>query len=270
LQYLKNKHIAITRKSEDAREFSRLVELSGGVALALPTIDIIPRNSSVIFDLLNLLDCRADDYCLFMSSQSVNIVLDQAKKIGKTDSLINALNSKIIVAVGPKTSRQLTDNGIDVKIVPSRYSSIGIIDFFSRNAVNKGRRIIIPRSGASNEFVSKALTDIGMVVNELHLYDIKTSAPNKTWQEFIPLLISNRIDSIVFTSASTVRSFFEIASTLLLPIVPIDVLLNKIKAIISIGPFTTSELQKMNVMCYEAEEHTAKGTFEKLSGLLQC
>ena len=41
---LKNKIVAITRNARDAREFSHLVSEQGGRAIALPTIEIVPRN----------------------------------------------------------------------------------------------------------------------------------------------------------------------------------------------------------------------------------
>jgi uroporphyrinogen-III synthase len=73
------------------------------------------------------------------------------------------------------------------------------------------------------------------------------------------LLKQKKVDAIIFTSTSAVRSFFEIMQTLSLNV---NSLLNNVKAIIAIGPFTNRELRRRNIQSLEAKEHTIRGTFE--------
>jgi uroporphyrinogen-III synthase len=99
-----------------------------------------------------------------------------------------------------------------------------------------------------------------MIVEELFLYDVKTSCTNNTiWEDFTALLKQKKVDAIIFTSASTVVSFFEIMSKLSYSAHP---LLSSVKAIIAIGPATSEELRNRNISPFEAKEHTIRGTFE--------
>src|SRR3989304_4470537 len=82
----------------------------------------------------------------------------------------------------------------------------------------------------------------------------------------MPKLFSqNKIDGIIFTSASSVRAFFEIMKkdydekTLLNN-------LQKIK-IVSIGPFTSEELNKLDLQNTVADVHTVPGAFETIKNI---
>jgi uroporphyrinogen-III synthase len=256
---LNNKILAITRKDIHANEFSQLVSSEGGKTISLPAIDIVPKDPIIVEEFINIMNKKKHDYCAFMSSQAVNVLFDLAGKINKTENVISALNCRSIIAVGPKTRQSLINHGIDVKMVPERYSSDGLVDLFSKMDRIKGKRIIIPRSGASKEFVRKSLSDLGMIVDELFLYNLRTSQTNSIWKDFTLLLEQKRIDAIIFTSASTVESFFEIMQKLSYNT---HSMLKAVKAVIAIGPFTNEELTKRNIRSLESKEHTVKGTFE--------
>jgi len=255
---LESKILAITRKFLHAQDFSDLVKLEGGRTIALPTIDIVPKDPNVVQEFLNTVNEKMHDYCAFMSSQAVNVLFDHASIMNTTEQVISALNSRTVVAVGPKTKQTLIERGVDVQIVPQTYSSKGLVELFAKgNIVNK--RIIIPRSEMSNEFIVKALSDLGMTVDELFLYSVRTSKPNSIWNSFALLLEQQKIDGIIFTSASAVRSFFEIVQKIL------PNTFNPLKgvpAIIAIGPFTKDELSKREIQSFESKDHTIKGTFE--------
>jgi uroporphyrinogen-III synthase len=259
---LNSKLLAITRKGPDAQEFSRLVVSEGGETILLPTIDVVPKDPEVISELISIMREKKYDYCAFMSPRAVDVLFDLAERVDKVEEIIFALSSTIIVAVGPKTKSSLMSHGIEVKMMPEEYSSEGLVYLFSKmdNDIVKGKSIIIPRSEKSKEFIRKALSDLGMIVEELFLYDVKTSCTNNIiWEDFTALLKQKKVDAIIFTSASTVESFFEIMSTL-----PYNAhsLLSSVKAIIAIGPATSEELRKRNIRPFEAKEHTIRGTFE--------
>jgi uroporphyrinogen-III synthase len=176
---LNNKVLAITRKDTYAHEFSQLVSSEGGKTISLPAIDIVPKDPKVVEEFINTINKKKHDYCAFMSSQAVNVLFDLAMKINKTENVISALNSRTIIAVGPKTRLSLINHRIDVEMVPERYSSEGLIKLFSKMDRIKGKRIIIPRSGASKEFVRNSLSDLGMIVDELFLYTLRTTRTKK-------------------------------------------------------------------------------------------
>lgn len=262
---LENKILAITRRCADAQEFLELVESAGGTALALSTFEILPKPPSLIESSINKIFLEKYDYCLFLSYQSVDLLFQCSKRLNKTEALISSLNSTIVSAVGPKTSKKLEGYGVTVKLVPEEYSSSGVVSLFDSQESLKGKKVLIPRSEAANDYLSRALSSMGMDVIEIFLYAIKTADPDEVWNEFIYLLQKKSIDAVVFTSSSAVRSFFEIIQQLGLGL---SSYLNNSRTSISIGPLTTEQLRTRNILCYESSEHTVRGAFELVKSLL--
>lgn len=249
---LKNKIVAITRSERDAVEFSQLVSEEGGRAIALPTIEIVPKGPQAAKEFLDNLQKKKYDYCAFMSPQAVNILFDLA---GREVAL--ALKSAVVIAVGPKTKESLQEHGVNVRLVPDKFSSAGLVDLLS-SMEPKGKKIIIPRSGAANEFATKALTDLGMQVDEILFYTVRTGAVTFAWSEFSDMLLQKKVDAVIFTSASSVSSFFEIMGKLSEGHLQLD----NLAKVVSIGPITSKELKGRKIECFEAQEHTVRGALE--------
>ncbi len=256
---LKNKIIAITRSERDAKEFSELVSKQGGRPIALPTIEIVPKEAEVGQEFLEKLRKEKHDYCAFMSPQAVSVLFDLAGN----EAVLSALKSTTVIAVGPKTKEVLQERGVKVGLVPEKFSSAGLVELLSSSIKEPaGKKIIIPRSGAANEYASEALGRLGIKVDEVLLYNVRTSATiTPVWHEFASLLWQKKVDAIIFTSASNVSSFFEImgivsaASGSLLQ-------LDELTKVVSIGPFTSRELEKRQIKCFQAEEHTVMGALK--------
>lgn len=263
---LDNKILAITRNSLEAREFSELVEAEGGRTIALSTTEIIPKHPSVVDEFINAAYKNKSEYFAFLSPQAVNVLFNHADSIYKAHTLVSVLNSGIVVAIGPKTKQRLEDHGIDVKMIPEAYSSAGMIEMFSKMEGRNGKRILIPRSEVSNEFIENALSALNMAVNVIFLYTVRTANISPIWKDFILLLEQKKVDAIVFTSASNVRSFFEITQKITHNIV---YLLKNVKAVIAIGPMTNEELKKKRVQSCESSEHTIRGTVDLAKSILK-
>lgn len=248
VQDLRDRVLAITRSRQDANEFFSLVEAEGGRAIAVPATEVVPASAEVAQEFLDLLKKRKHDYCAFMSAQAVQALVDMAG----ADRVRTALSSTLVIAVGPKTAQELEKHGIAVALTPSSYSSIGLVGMLA-NKEPAGKKIIIPRSSEAGGFARKALSDLGMVVDEVFLYSVRarpSTAPE--WQEFHGLVAEGKVDAIVFTSASNVRALFDAMEG-------ID--MGRIAAI-SIGPFTSTELEKRKVKYVEAGDHTVRGTVD--------
>ncbi|MGH9878873.1 MAG: uroporphyrinogen-III synthase, partial [Nitrososphaerales archaeon] len=140
----------------------------------------------------------------------------------------------------------------------------GIVEILSEEDC-KGKKIIIPRSSASTNYLASSLAKLGMVVDEVHVYDVK-AAMHDRWSQFMEMLAKNKIDCIVFTSASSVHSFFDVAIQYEKNERLIEIL-NSIK-VIAIGPFTNDALIEHEVKAVMSDEHTINGTFEVAVKLL--
>jgi uroporphyrinogen-III synthase len=249
---LKNKILAITRSERDAKEFFQLVREQGGRAIALPAIEIVPQGPEVAEEFLDKLRNKKHYYCAFMSQQAVNILFNLAR-----DKIAPVLKSTTVIAVGPKTKQSLEERGIKVGLVLEKFSSLGLVDLMSEMEP-AGKKIIIPRSGAANDSAAQALIRLGMDVDEILLYTVRTSAVKPVWKEFCDLLLQKSVDAVIFTSASNVNSFFEIMDKLS----KYELQLHNLTKVVSIGPLTSKALRDRGIGCFEAEEHTVRGAFQ--------
>ncbi|MGI0076440.1 MAG: uroporphyrinogen-III synthase, partial [Nitrosopumilaceae archaeon] len=254
----------ITRSEEDSEEFVELVSKENAKPISLPTIELVTKGEKIVDEFLASTKQYDPDYSVFMSSKAAKLLFDSAKKISMYEKLQLAVANTIVIAVGPKTKAALESEGIKVAYMPKRYSSVGVGEVFTRlNAV--GKKVIVPRSGASTPFLKSLLEKIGLNVKEIHLYDVCAFRDTSQWNNFRQLFSQNKIDGIIFTSASSVRAFFEIMKK--------DynekTLLNNLQKtkIVSIGPFTSEELNKLDLQNTVADVHTVPGAFETLKNI---
>jgi uroporphyrinogen-III synthase len=263
---LEGKTIAITRSKDDSFEFVDLITRNKARPISLPTIELISKGEQIVDEFLDSIKQYDPDYSVFMSSKAVTLLFDTAKKVFKFEKLQLAIANTIVIAVGPKTKIALEKEGIKVTYMPKIYSSVGIGEMFTKlHAV--GKKVIVPRSGASTPFLKELLCKIGIDVKEIHLYNVCAFKDTTQWNEFRELFSQNKIDGIVFTSASSVRAFFEIMSK----DYEKDSLVNHLAKshVVAIGPFTADELKKFNVKNTVAQVHTVHGAFDTMNNIFQ-
>ena len=258
---IEGKTIAITRSRDDSQEFIDLITKERGNVLPLPTIELVSKGEKIVDEFLSALADGDPDYSVFMSSKAASLLFETAKKVGKFEELQLAIANTIVLAVGPKTKDALEKENVKVAYMPQRYSSVGIGEIFTKlNAV--GKKVIVPRSGASTPFLKDLLEKIGLHVTELYLYDVCAFRDTSQWNEFRDLFSQDKVDGIIFTSASSVRAFFEIMTKDHDENQLVDMLHKTM--VISIGPFTADELKKFNVKNVVADVHTILGSFDVL------
>ncbi len=258
------KTIAITRSEEDAKEFIDLMKENNAKALPLPTIELVSKGESIVDEFMDSIREFDPDYSVFMSSKAVKLLFDSAEKQSLLEKLRLAVANTIVIVVGPKTKTALEEYGIKVNHMPRIFSSVGVGEVFTRlNAV--GKKVIVPRSGASTPFLKQLLEKIGLEIKEVYLYDVKPHQETKEWDEFKTLFSKGIIDGLIFTSASSVSAFFEIIQRNY-DKETIDEKLNHIK-IVAIGPFTAAELRKHFTEIIVAEEHTVPGAFDTIKNI---
>ncbi|MCV0431296.1 uroporphyrinogen-III synthase [Nitrosopumilus sp.] len=262
---LEGKTIAITRSKDDSSEFVSLAEENKVIPISLPTIELVSKGEKIVDEFLESVAKYNPDYSVFMSSKAVKLLFDTAKNVGKLEQLQLAVANTMVMSVGPKTTIALESEGIKVNHQPDTYSSVGVGEEFTKiHAV--GKKVIVPRSGASTPFLKELLNKIGIDVLEIHLYDVCAFRDTSQWNGFRQLFSQNKVDGVVFTSASSVRGFFEIMSK--------DYEMNDLLdhlgklSVVSIGPFTSDELKKFKVKNTVAEVHTVAGAFDEMKNTL--
>lgn len=254
--------IAITRSKDDAAEFIALAEKHNATPMPLPTIELVSKGEKIVDEFLDSVKEYDPDYTVFMSSKAVRLLFDTARRVKKLDELRLAVANTSVVSVGPKTTAALGSEGIRANHQPEEtFSSVGVGEVFTRiHAV--GRRALVPRSGASTPFLKELLDKIGIDVREIHLYDVCAFQDTAQWNGFRELFARGSIDGIIFTSASSVRAFFEIMEK----DHPRDRLLEGLAGtcVVAIGPFTADELARFDVNNTVSQVHTVAGAFDAL------
>ena len=266
MMMLDGKTIAITRSQDDAYEFIELSKQNKATPLPLPTIELVSKGEKIVDEFIESVQKYNPDYSVFMSSKAVKLLFDTARNIGKLEALQLSVANTIVMSVGPKTTISLEKEGINVNHQPTNtFSSVGVGEEFTKiHAV--GKKVIVPRSGASTPFLKELLNKIGINVLEIHLYDVCAFRDTTQWNDFRALFSQNKIDGVVFTSASSVRGFFEIMSK----DYDVEALLDHLQklSVVSIGPFTSDELKKNNVKNTVAQVHTVAGAFDAMKNTL--
>lgn len=248
---MKDKIIAITHSRNLSNEFSYLLNNDSLRLVRLKTSEIIPNNANIINEIFRF-SFNENDYFVFLSVNAVQLFFEFAKKINRYDDIVRILKEKVtVVAIGNSTSDSLIKNGITVGYVPSKSSSEEILKIFP--ITQKARKIVIPRSRLADDYLRENLTRLGYQVHEFYLYDVRPSGIDDNWIEFSKLLGYNKIDSLIFTSPSNVRFFFEI-----IKMISEDLLQNikKIDLVISLGPKTSKELLKYDIRFTESHMHS--------------
>jgi uroporphyrinogen-III synthase len=256
---LVNKTIAITRSESNNTEFIRLVKQEGGIPISLPTMKLIPIDSQQFLEKFSQFCSKQHHYYLFMSPNSVDLFFKLVRENNLTHLLDQQLANCDVIAIGPSTRKKLESNNVLVKWQPSDYSSFGILNLLKKLSLKPGTRIMIPRSGASNSFLKDELDSMSIIPDEFYIYYPQIETSNQTWVNFSKQIKMNRVQALIFTSPSAVRYFFLIMQVVL---PDFKRYVNKIEALISIGPNTTRELKSKDIFPVESEEHTIRGTVQ--------
>ena len=254
--------------------------------IALPIININKIDSQEVKESFKRLSIGFYNYCIFLSSNAVRIFFDMAKTEHNYERIIVELNKMNIIVIGPKTKKILQDYGFEsklgsfTKINGKKYSSSEIIEFLEnleREYKTKYQKeipkILMPRSAESiksNNYINTKFKYI--ILDQVFFYEIsenKNVSNSEDWKKLLEL--PNRVEKtfLIFTSPSTVRSFFKIMHNQFSQISDHKSEREVIRAlnvnkVISIGPKTSLELKKNKIDFVESSEYTIKGALESI------
>ncbi|MBA3749520.1 MAG: uroporphyrinogen-III synthase [Nitrosopumilus sp.] len=265
--------------------------------ITLPTIITIPIYSKDIANSIKKIENGFYDYYIFLSARSVDIFFKTIKNEKNSSNILQEIlkiNKKngTFIAIGPKTKKALEKNNlkaniaitdtvntnIDIKVEFSLHSIMKFLDNLDKNNEKEKIKILMPRSAESqksNNFIKKTYENL--VLEQIFFY--KTIEFNKIeesneWNKFKSLVYQKELKYLIFTSPSAVRAFFKIVVNSIY--VEKQVLLSTIKneqelvhflgikLIISLGPRTSEELKKRDIMYLESTEYTVKGALKYL------
>ncbi len=137
------------------------------------------------------------DYCIFTSETGVDLAATAGwKQRGTT-----------VCAVGDQTATALCNRGYSVDIVPSTFTSTGLVDELSTEV--EGQTVELARSAHGSEVLVEGLEAAGGIVSETALYRLKRP---ETAGQSVSLAVDGKLDGILFTSPKTIEHFVQIAT----------------------------------------------------------
>lgn len=169
-----------------------------GEIIAFPTIQIVPRKLAADQIKKMLTDLPGYDILLFTSRFAVKYFCEL---LTRENYPVEELNTKIVVAIGEETARELVEQRIRKFLVAGEETSQGLFAQMSATLDLRDKKILFPRSNLPNPYLKQKLIGSGGQVEELTIYENVKPAKRP--------LPQGRIDKIVFTSPSTVRNFLE-------------------------------------------------------------
>lgn len=221
-----------------------------------PTIEIqAPRDPSATKAFFEALSHKKVDYVVLMSVNGVQYLLSSADNLGIKNKLKENLKDTVMIAVGPKTAQELEKNGIRVDVVPEKYTSEGILQYFEQHHV-RSKAIYIPRTSESPPELGVKLREMGNQVEEIYVYQSQLPSDSGLAEKFVKDLSDGKVDAILFTSSLGVRNFFEMLAHVISG-TKLQALIQEKAVVVAIGPTTAKTLTeagaKVNVM---PEKHT--------------
>jgi uroporphyrinogen-III synthase len=276
--------------------------------IALPTIVTIPIHSKNISATIKKIEDRFYNYYIFLSAHAVNIFFNTIGEKKHCSNILQEItkdsnkNNNRFIAIGPKTKKAIEKRGLKSSLAASAnhnsnniklgYSLGSITKFLDDlDKSNEGKRekikILMPRSTESqksNNIVTKTYSNL--ILDQVFFYETvefdKTEASHE-WDQFYSMVRQKKLKFMIFTSPSTVRAFFKIVTNSiahhqkqLSPLLPPTVQNEQhlmdclgIKSIVSLGPKTSEELKKREIVYLESEEHTVKGAINHILQKLQ-
>ena len=243
------KTIINTRSRAQASQLTFALSAYGANVIEFPTIEIKPiLDNTLINEAIKNIDHY--DWLVLTSVNGVKIFFEHLYKYGKDSRCLHNLK---VAAIGPATSKELKGWGICADFIPEKYQAEDIVAGFLDMGI-KNKRVLLPRAKVARDYLPNALSSEGVEVNVVPIYETCMDE-SANLQNIKELLKNNSIDTITFTSSSTVKNFFNRISE--------DELFKKTKPHFAcIGPITEDELSKHG---YKAEIMPKQYTIEHLA-----
>ncbi len=243
------KKVLVTREEGKIRKLQRLLKLEGAWPIEVPAIKIEATPDQYLRDII----LRFPDFHWLILT-SVNGVQALFNHLYRNDMDARKLSNLSICAIGSATAESLRQHGLVADLVPTQYTSQGILDSFRERGID-GQRVLLLRSQLANPDLPRGLLRLGAQVEEAAIYHVLPASTAD--EETQRLLAQEKIDMITFTSPSTVKG--------LMALVGGDVAILNEAVVACLGPVTADYANKVGLKVdVIAERHTMEGLVEAL------
>jgi uroporphyrinogen III methyltransferase/synthase len=202
---LRGKTILITRAATQSEELRTGLEAMGARVIECPAIEIIPVEDWTAVDRAAS-QLGTYDWLILTSTNAVTHFMERLRTLGVTCGVS-------IAAIGTGTAAGLAAWNLSASRIPANFRAEGLLELFEQDLT--GVRILIPRAEAAREILPDELRRRGATVDVVPVY--RTVKPEGALTRVRETLAGGRIDAVVFTSPSAIRTVAEALGEDLVP-----------------------------------------------------
>ena len=262
---LKGMSVAVTRSRTQASGMVARLKDLGADVLECPTIQIEPLDSYADADraLANLAQ-GAFSWLILTSTNGVDFFFQRLGALGMN---ARALAGVKVAAIGSATADRIAEHGIATDLVPSEYRGEAVVREMLEAGAAPGARVLLARAKEARNAIPDLLTQAGLAVETVPLYETIPSTAAQTLQA-LGRILAGEVNAITFTSSSTVRNFCRLfenqADALQIPDDAAKGMLSKMD-LYSIGPVTSATLRENGFAPKaEAQVYTIDGLIDAI------
>ena len=198
---LAGKTIVVTRRKEQAKEFSDLLEQVGASVILFPAVEIAEPSSWSECD--TALE-RLNDYSgiIFTSANAVEYFFRRVAEQRKSSQM-----SSRMYAVGEKTKEKIESFGFHTEEIPAHFSAEQLAREMVQRVVT-GKRFLFPKGNLAKKDIERILSSHGAFVENVVVYRTQEPELNAA-RKMLLSEIKGRADLITFFSPSSVIHFLN-------------------------------------------------------------
>lgn len=199
------RRILVTRARSQASDLSAQIEELGGEPVEFPVIRTQPASDPQAADRRDeALRCLAEyDWVMFTSVNGVEHFFARLREL-RID--IRALAGARIAAVGPKTEEALLKRGLLCELLPAVFQAEALLEAVQGLLV-PGQKVLLPTANIARDTLQQGLNALGLDVTKIDMYE--TVLDGEGGEEVLELLREGKIDTVTFTSSSTVTNLLK-------------------------------------------------------------
>lgn len=234
----------LSLESRRSVEAGKLIRTYGGEPLSAPAMREIPMNSDgPVLEFADALMAGAFDLVIFTTGVGVRALIKAVSDHRDREKFLSALRSVKIAARGPKSSSALREIGVPITVIaPEPFTWRALVQAMEDKlgSALKGIKIAVQEYGVSNPELLAALSEKGLSVTRVLVYQWALPEDVQPLREAVVALAQGQVDVVLFMNAGQVAHLFLVAEQMGYT----DRLYERFRSIVigSIGPSTTEGL----------------------------
>jgi uroporphyrinogen-III synthase len=204
--------LAVMRPQDKIDESVALARERGFDPVCASPLRVESNESAELFRFLERLSAGHVDMAVLTSSTGVASLMRLLEAHGGRDVHLPHLLKVQLAAIGPLTAKAMTEEGIPPVLMPSVYSSEGLVSYLSKQDM-AGKKITLLRSDHGEPVLREGLLALGAEVDDVVVYRLVPDRSSPALDLLIAASLSGKIDAFAFTSSLSAKTFIEAAES---------------------------------------------------------